>query len=86
MAQQTGPVQLARFVFDGAEYFADLRLAEFRGVKDFSQRIVFDSPEGRQACDFAGIVSCPECAVSMIVSSVVRAEGVRCPQCGCAVD
>ena len=82
----TGPVQLARFVFDGDEYFADLRLAEFRSVKDFSKRIVFDSPEGQQACELAGIVSCTECGVSMIVSSGVRLDGIRCPRCGCGID
>ena len=85
MAQHTGPVQLARFQFEDGEYFADLRLHEFRSVGDPSLLILFESKPGRRLCEMAGIVSCPSCRTSMIVSSVVRPEGVRCVRCGMAV-
>lgn len=82
----TGPVQLPRFQFDGMEYFADLRLGEFRGVDDLSRRIVFDSPEGQMACDRAGIVGCRQCGTHFIVSGFVRRFGVRCVRCGVALN
>ena len=81
----TGPVQLARFRFEDGSYFADLRLREFRSVDDPSVLILFESKLGRRLCEMAGIVSCPACRTSMIVSSVVKAEGVRCVRCGMAV-
>ena len=81
----TGPVQLARFRFNDGDYFADLRLREFRPVDNPGVRIEFVSNRGRQLCQMAGIVACPRCGVSMIVSSKTRSEGVRCVRCGMAV-
>ena len=86
MAQHTSPVQLARFCFEDGEYVADLRLREFRSVDNPSLLILFESKLGRRLCEMAGIVSCPGCRTSMIVSSVVREEGVRCVRCGITVN
>lgn len=81
-----GAQQLPRFVFDGVAYFADLRLAEFRGVQDFGKRIVFDSPEGQMACDRAGIASCRECGTHVVASGYVRNDRMWCVRCGVAVE
>ena len=81
----TGPVQLARFRFDDGDYFADLRLGEFRSVDNPSVRVEFASSRGRQLCQMVGIVTCSNCDVSMIVSSKTRSDGVRCVRCGMAV-
>lgn len=61
--------QLPRFVLNGKDYVADLRLGEFRGVHDLA-RITFDSLEGQDACALTGIVSCRHCNRHVIMSRV----------------
>ena len=75
-------VQLPRFRLGDTDYFADLRLGEFRRVDDPGASIVFDSPEGMTCCGMAGIVTCRRCDVNALVSGAVGADGIRCERCG----
>jgi len=77
----TGPRALPIVGCGGTMYFADLRLREFRDVKDFSNSVRFGSEKGRQMCLQTGVVLCPSCGMSAIVSMAFENETLRCMQC-----
>ena len=77
----TGPRVLPIVGYRKTMYFADLRLREFRDVKDFSNSVKFDSEKGRQMCIQTGVVSCPSCGMSAIVSMAFENKMLRCMQC-----
>ena len=77
----TGPRALPIVQYGPIKYFADLRLKEFRDVKDFSNSVRFDSEKGRQICTQTGVVSCPSCGMSAIVSMAFENETLRCMRC-----
>ena len=77
----TGPRVLPRVQYGPIKYFADLRLREFRDVKNFSNSVKFDSEKGRKICTQTGVVSCPCCGMSAIVSMAFENKTLRCMQC-----
>jgi len=77
----TGPRALPIVQYGPIKYFADLRLREFRDVKDFSNSVKFDSENGRQMCIQTGVVPCPCCGMSAIVSMAFENKTLRCMQC-----
>ena len=77
----TGPRALPIVQYGPIKYFADLRLKEFRDVKDFSNSVRFDSEKGRQIGIQTGVVSCPSCGMSAIVSMAFENETLRCMRC-----
>jgi len=77
----TGPRVLPVVQYGPIKYFADLRLREFRDVKDFSNSVRFDSEMGQQMCIQTGVVSCPSCGMSAIVSMAIENETLRCMRC-----
>ena len=64
----TGPRALPIVGCGGTRYFADLRLREFRDVKDLGNSVGFDGEQGKQMCLQTGVVSCPSCGMSVIIS------------------
>ena len=68
---QCGPVQ----------YFTDLRLRQFREVRNPHNYVDFDSEQGRQMCEQTGIVVCRECQLAAIISPAIDRKELRCMNC-----
>jgi len=77
----TGPGVLPLVLYEGKQFYADLRLREFRPVKGLLDSISFDSKEGKAMCTQAGVVSCKSCKMSVIVSRAYQQQELRCMQC-----
>ena len=82
----TGPRVLPIVQYGPTKYFADLRLREFRDIENFSNSVKFDSEKGRQICIQTGVVSCPGCGMSAIVSMAFENETLRCMQCFALIE
>jgi hypothetical protein len=76
-----GPWILPQIQYGPTRYFADLQLKQFRDVENPHNYIDFGSREGQRMCRQAGIVVCPECGMSTIVSTAVDREKLRCVSC-----
>ena len=76
-----GPWILSQVQSGPRRYFADLRLRQFRDVDNPHDYIDFCSEQGQHMCDRAGIIVCPECGVSVIVSPSLDRERLRCVSC-----
>ena len=74
------PRALPVVLFKGKQYFADLRLNEFRPVQGF-QSIPFNSKEGLSMCSSTGIVTCKSCRMSVLISMAYEREPLRCMRC-----
>ena len=75
-----GPRALPIVLFKGEEYFADLRLNEFRPVRGI-ESIPFDSKEGVIMCKNNGVVTCESCGMSVIIPSSYEDKELRCMNC-----
>ena len=62
-------------------YFADLLLGQFRDIENPHHFVDFDSKQGRLMCGQTGVIWCPECRMSVIVSKAFEQERLRCMQC-----
>ena len=82
----TGPRVLPIVQYGPTKYFADLRLREFRDIENFSNSVKFDSEKGRQICIQTGVVSCPSCGMSAIVSMAFENETLRCMRCFALIE
>lgn len=78
---ETSPRALPVVLYDGKQYFADLRLNEFRPVQGLLESIPFDSEEGRIMCRDTGVVICKSCSMSVIISKAYEEEPLRCMRC-----
>ena len=67
--------------YEGTMYFADLRLGEFRDIKNIDNIVRFNSSQGRQMCIQLGVVSCPSCRMSVILSKRFEDETLQCMRC-----
>jgi len=76
-----GPWILPQIQYGPTRYFADLRLRQFRDVENPHNYIDFSSEQGQLMCRQAGIVVCPECGMSAIVSTALDREKLRCIRC-----
>ncbi len=63
------------------QYFADLRLRQFRNVKNPHEYSGFDSEQGKQMCEHSGIVVCRECQMAAIISTALDKKELRCMNC-----
>ena len=77
----TGPRALPVVHYGTSRYFADLLLRQFRDIENPHNFVDFDSEQGRLMCSQTGIVWCPECRMSMIVSRAFEQKALRCMQC-----
>ena len=76
-----GPWVLPQVQYGPTRYFADLRLRQFRDVENPHNYIDFASEQGQHMCRQAGIVVCPQCGVSAIVSPSLDRGKLRCVSC-----
>ena len=79
------PRALPVVLFKGRQYFADLRLNEFRPVGAF-ESIPFASKKGRIMCSSTGIVTCKSCGMSVLISMAYEEEPLRCMQCFSSIE
>ncbi|MFH1614285.1 MAG: hypothetical protein ABIG61_04270 [Planctomycetota bacterium] len=77
---ETSPRALPVVLFKGEQYFADLRLNEFRPVRGF-ESIPFDSEEGLIMSSNTGVVTCKSCKMSAIISKAYEGKELRCMNC-----
>jgi hypothetical protein len=77
----TGPRMLPIVHYGTTGYFADLRLGQFRNVQNPHDLVDFDSDQGQLMCKQTGVIWCPECRLSVIVSKAFEQEPLRCMQC-----
>ncbi len=80
--EETGGPWVLPIIQDGeTQYFADLRLRQFRNVKNPHEVVEFDSGKGRPMCERAGIVVCKECKMAAIIAPAVDRTELRCMNC-----
>ncbi len=77
----TGPRVLPVVQYGPARYFADLLLGQFRDIGNPHDYIDFDSEQGRLICKQTGVLWCPECGMSVIISKAFERQTLRCMQC-----
>ena len=65
----------------GVDYFADLRLREFREVDNPHEAIPFDSEEGGALCRLCRLVTCPHCCQNAVVHRDHVPETMACRRC-----
>jgi hypothetical protein len=80
---ETCPRALPVVLFKGKQYYADLRVKEFRSVrlKMPSDWIRFDSEKGRVMCKNTGVVTCKSCGMSVIIPGSYEDKELRCMHC-----
>ena len=78
---EASPWALPVVLYKGEQYFADLRLNEFRPVQGLLASIPFDGEEGRIMCRNTGVITCKSCGMSAIISKAYEEELLRCMLC-----
>ena len=76
-----GPWALPIVQVGPTQYFADLRLRQFRDVNNPHNYVDFDSEQGRHMCERTAIVVCRECRTAAIVSTALKRDELRCMYC-----
>ena len=79
--ERGGPWVLPMVQHGPTQYFTDLRLRQFRNVKNPREYADFASEQGRQMCEQSGVVVCRECQMIAIVSTAVDKKELRCMNC-----
>lgn len=82
----TGPRVLPVVHYGSKWYFADLRLGQFREIKNPHNYIDFDCKQGLTMCRQAGIVRCSECRMSVVVPTAFEDEKLRCMRCFSSIE
>jgi len=82
----TGPCVLPVISRNGAAYFIDLQLRQFRLTMNPGGYVDFDSVEGREMCRRAGVVTCLACGFSVIAPATVDECTLRCMKCSMKVE
>ena len=77
----TGPRVLPVVQYGQTRYFADLRLRQFRDIKNPHNYVDFDSEQGRLICRQTSVIRCPGCGMSVIVSKAFEQQSLRCMHC-----
>ena len=76
-----GPWVLPIVCYGAVQYFADLRLRQFRNINDPFESVDFDSEQGRQICLHNGIVYCERCQTAFIIPRIVQDKYLFCVLC-----
>jgi hypothetical protein len=63
------------------QYFADLRLRQFRNVQKPHEYWDFESERGKQMCKKTGVVMCQECRLAAIIWPALDRKELRCMNC-----
>jgi len=77
----SGPWTLPIVRYEATLYFADLRLRQFRDISNPHNYVEFDSERGQRMCRQNGIIMCFHCGATVIVSTALDMEKLRCVQC-----
>lgn len=72
-------------LYGGVQYFADLRLRQFRAVKNPFDSVDFDTNEGRRMCRHTGVVHCRRCGTGFIISKALEDEYLLCVLCSASI-
>lgn len=81
-----GPWVLPQIQVGATQYFADLRLKQFRDVDNPHNYVDFASEQGRLICRQAGITVCLECGMAAIISPSSFEHELWCMRCLDSVD
>jgi len=76
-----GPWVLPMVQCGPTRYIVNLRLRQFRDIDAPYECVEFDSEQGRQMRGQCGIVVCPACGMSAIVSAASNSQELRCMLC-----
>jgi len=76
-----GPWALPIVRYEATMYFADLRLRQFRDINNPHNYVDFDSERGQRMCRRNGVITCPQCRTTVIVSPALGMEKFRCVHC-----
>ena len=76
-----GPWVLPMVMYGGVQYFADLRLRQFRNINNPHDAVDFDTHHGRQMCRHNGIVYCQQCHTAFIIPRIVQGRHLYCVLC-----
>jgi hypothetical protein len=76
-----GPWVLPTIQHGSTQYFVDLRLRQFRNVKNPDDCVDFNTDKGRQMREQTGIVVCKECRMAAIISPAIDKTELRCMNC-----
>jgi len=76
-----GPCVLPVVQHGATQYFADLRLRQFRNVQNPHEYWDFESEKGKETCEQSGIVMCRECRMAAIISTAIDRKELRCMNC-----
>jgi hypothetical protein len=76
-----GPSVLPVVQLGPTQYCVDLRLRQFRNVKNPHEYWGFESEKGKQMCEHSGIVVCQECQMAAIISRAIDRKELRCMNC-----
>ena len=77
----SGPKMLPIVTYENEPLFVDLRLAEFRFVRDRFESISFRTIFGKELCALLGIRTCKSCKTSLMISVAIEENPLRCPSC-----
>ncbi len=78
--KQAGLRALPVVLYEGRQYFIDLRLNEFRPVEGF-ESIAFNSKQGKVMCKDTGVFICISCGMSVVISRAYEDKPLHCMQC-----
>ena len=76
-----GPWVLPVVRYGTTQYFADLRLRQFRNVQNPHEYLDFESEQGKEMCRRCGIVMCLECRMAALISPTLDRKELRCMNC-----
>ena len=79
------PRMLPIVLYEGVQYFTDLRLGQFRDIKNPFDRVDFDTTEGHRMCRHTGVVHCRRCGAGFIISRVLEDEHLICVLCSASI-
>lgn len=80
-----GPWVLPIVVYERVQYFADLRLRQFRNINNPLDSIDFDTEQGRRMCRHNGVVHCRRCGTAFIIPRIVQDEHLLCVLCSASI-
>ena len=80
-----GPWVLPIVVYGGVQYFADLRLRQFRNINNPFDSVDFDTEQGQLMCQHNGVVHCQRCRTAFIIPRIVQDKHIFCVLCSASI-
>ena len=76
-----GPWRLPILNYEGVNYFLDMRLKQFREVRNPHSFVDFDSDVGMRMCAGIIVLACPYCGQGHIEPESIETRFLRCQRC-----